>query len=479
MRIDNIHICGFRCFDHYEATLRPKANILIGRNGAGKSTLIHAIAQALSFIFSTDKSLGKDFISASNSTLNVRGFAPQDFHFYSDSREYSAEASIKVSGHFGDKPLTWELYKRNQPGSSLYPSRYKEAFTTLTSAVKGGEAWPLLAYYSDSYPHVYSRVTAAALNAINMDEMPRNFGYYQWDDETSCTAIWEARLCSRIAKLQPLYAPAAKTENAVFAKEKNAPADMLAKDPEYRRLLAERDRIEAVMKPLKEEIEYVQGKLSRFIAQLKGVQYEGFGIDYFTSVQTPDGYKLAITFGNGQTDLLQDLPAGYRRLYSIVIDMAYRSYILNKGAEPSGVAIIDEIDLHLHPAIEQAVLGCFTAIFPGVQFIVSTHSASVVSNTNTSEGLDNQVLAMSVGAEHPTALPNLIGVDYNAVLRDFMDAPARNDDLRKLEDLYLSYLSMDLKAEAKAVYSRIVDIVHGDAAVLNDINGKAAKYDVH
>ena len=56
-----------------------------------------------------------------------------------------------------------------------------------------------------------------------------------------------------------------------------------------------------------------------------------------------------------------------RGLYSFVLDLAYRAYILNGNKEPSGVVLIDEIDLHLHPSLEQEVVQCLRDIFPNVE----------------------------------------------------------------------------------------------------------------
>lgn len=61
MYIDTLKISGFRGFKHYEALFCPKTNVLIGRNGTGKTTLIHAVIKALSFVFSNDKSMGREF----------------------------------------------------------------------------------------------------------------------------------------------------------------------------------------------------------------------------------------------------------------------------------------------------------------------------------------------------------------------------------------------------------------------------------
>lgn len=91
----------------------------------------------------------------------------------------------------------------------------------------------------------------------------------------------------------------------------------------------------------------------------------------------------------------------------------------------------------------------------------------------------NQILVMNNGEEEAHALPNLIGVDYNAVLRDFMETPSKNENLKNLEDLYLSYLSMDLKEESQTIYNKILELVGTDAKVLDNIKKKAAEYGIH
>lgn len=487
MKIEKIIIDGFKCFKHYEVSLCPKANVLIGRNGAGKTTLVHAITKALSFVFSNDKSLGKDFLSSGNNTLNVRGYNTSDFHFDENKREYSHDVRIKAHGCFAGETLGWELYKRNSPGASLYPSLYKNAFVKFMTATKTKNCeWPLLAYYSDSYPHVYSKVTSQTLDTINQDIIPRNFGYYQWDYESACTSLWETRLCGRLAKMQPLFTPVSRLSAAINEKEEASNLEALQKDEEYSRLKKELERVNNAFAPLHDEVSYIEQKLSLFISHLPKIQNEGYGIDYFFASQSDEGYKLSINFKNGKSILLQDLPAGYRRLFSIVMDMAYRSYILNQGKEAKGIAIIDEIDLHLHPALEQVVLEAFLKTFPQMQYIVSTHSAAVISNLDTSteviSGKENrncQILVMSMNEDHPQVLPNLLGVDYNAVMRDFMETPSRNEDLRHLEDLYFTYLSMELKKESQTIYEKIVSLVGKDAKILEEIRAKAAEYGVY
>lgn len=50
----------------------------------------------------------------------------------------------------------------------------------------------------------------------------------------------------------------------------------------------------------------------------------------------------------------------------------------------SGIVIIDEIETHLHIALQKSILPCLIKIFPNVQFIVSTHSPYVLNSVDNS-----------------------------------------------------------------------------------------------
>jgi predicted ATP-dependent endonuclease of OLD family len=146
------------------------------------------------------------------------------------------------------------------------------------------------------------------------------------------------------------------------------------------------------------EIEYVQNKLVSFSKILPKLNEEQYDIDYLTNVATELGFELNLVFKNGKSKLLRNLPAGYRRLYSIILDIAYRAYILNGNTEPFGIVLIDEVDLHLHPSLEQEVVGCLNRVFPHLQFVMSSHSAAVISNLDTTTQVDgvpaNKILFM-------------------------------------------------------------------------------------
>ena len=52
---------------------------------------------------------------------------------------------------------------------------------------------------------------------------------------------------------------------------------------------------------------------------------------------------------------------------------------LDDPLSSEAVVLIDEVELHLHPAWQQRILGDLRRTFPNAQFIVSTHSPQVLT----------------------------------------------------------------------------------------------------
>lgn len=86
--------------------------------------------------------------------------------------------------------------------------------------------------------------------------------------------------------------------------------------------------------------------------------------------------------GRLPVELLSD---GIRNLVALVADLAHRAVRLNPHLaenacrQTPGIVLIDEVDMHLHPAWQQTVIGSLREAFASVQFVVTTHSPLVVS----------------------------------------------------------------------------------------------------
>ena len=133
------------------------------------------------------------------------------------------------------------------------------------------------------------------------------------------------------------------------------------------------------------------------------------------------------------------LSDGYKRLVNIVLDIAIRCSLLNKikfGEESfrftHGTVIIDEIDEHLHPALQSRVLKDLHRTFPKIQFIVSTHAPMVISSVENSD--ENVVYQLWYDVEEKTyrhSELNTYGLDSNLILEENMGVDSRDSAVQE------------------------------------------------
>lgn len=105
----------------------------------------------------------------------------------------------------------------------------------------------------------------------------------------------------------------------------------------------------------------------------------------------------------------------------MIAELAYRCIVLNgyKGKnaikETTGVVMIDELDLHLHPTWQKHIVADLKKAFPQIQFVVTTHSPFIVQSLTSQEiiNLDESELdgdpnrsSLEEVAEYEMGVPN-------------------------------------------------------------------------
>jgi predicted ATP-binding protein involved in virulence len=109
---------------------------------------------------------------------------------------------------------------------------------------------------------------------------------------------------------------------------------------------------------------------------------------------------------------------------AMVGDLARRLAILNPmlpdPLHGPGVVLIDELDLHLHPKLQHAILLGLQEVFPNCQFLLSTHSPHVMTHVPpkclflleaTEEGLLARRADTSYGKAAERVLEDLMGME--------------------------------------------------------------------
>jgi len=122
----------------------------------------------------------------------------------------------------------------------------------------------------------------------------------------------------------------------------------------------------------------------------------------------------------GQELIVNQLSDGEKCLLAVVGDLARRLAIANPNPsfdplQGSGVVLIDEIELHLHPKWQRGIIPDLEKTFPNCQFIVTTHSPQVISDVEwvylvmeTPEGIVVEKLR-SLGKDSNRILETLMG----------------------------------------------------------------------
>lgn len=137
---------------------------------------------------------------------------------------------------------------------------------------------------------------------------------------------------------------------------------------------------------------------------------------------------------NDMTLEMDQLSDGEKCTIALIGDLARRLALANPNMdnplEGSGVALIDEIELHMHPTWQRRIIPTLKETFPNVQFIITTHSPQVLGE------LDDSVNIYSISQEDNTfvadKLKGLTAWDSNLILEELMGTDSLNKNIKKL-----------------------------------------------
>ena len=450
MYLKKLHISNFRCFRDYTIEFAPGVTVLFGKNGSGKSTLIHAIHKALSFAFKNDKvEEGELTLSSGFPSLRPNQYRKKEDIVRDEKSGLSLPyICIHAEADFLETTLDWDMYALTST-FALQPSKYKTAYKLLMSRIKETGTFPVFAYFSDSFPHISTKASTLSKTQLSL----RNLGYLGWDDETAYSDLW----ITRLTKIWTIWNRAKMNvmqEESALAKCEKLKASGDINENEYREDVdLHRARLENALKDFNKynpEISSIRECLVNFSKKLPGIDVQ----NVFVSVYEEDG--LCLETKDGQNPTFEKLPAGYKRIFYMALDIAYRSYILNGTTDSEGIVVIDEIDLHLHPALEQVILQCFQETFPNIQFVVSTHSPLVLTGVET-EGKPNVILHMASGDTKPEVTHDIYGIDYNTGIEDVMGVESKNVELDYMVNLCAYMKKRNKIAQAENIMKRILD----------------------
>ena len=150
------------------------------------------------------------------------------------------------------------------------------------------------------------------------------------------------------------------------------------------------------------------------------------------------------------------LSDGMRSMISLAMDIAWRAVVLNPqlGANApelaTGIVMIDELDLALHPVWQRRIVGDLSRAFPNVQFIATTHSPQIIGSAKNAR-------VQKIDGDKVQTVAHPFGLDSNTLLTEVMGAKERDPQIVALFDEVNALMNDKRWDEARAALARVTD----------------------
>ena len=165
-------------------------------------------------------------------------------------------------------------------------------------------------------------------------------------------------------------------------------------------------------------------------------------------------YNFTITQNDRNEYSFTQLSDGYSAAIQIVADLMMRmdqNWLTNNKVasfDMEGIALIDEIETHLHMELQRSILPFLTEMFPRIQFIVATHSAFVVNSLENAVIYD---LQSKTFVDH-----GLTNVTYEGIVEGYFKADTLSETLRDKFERYKALVHKSVLTDDD--YNEIMDL---------------------
>ena len=395
MHIKNIHIKNYKGIKELTLKLEPGVTLVIGNNGVGKTSLLSALNVVLEGMFA----LSNGILRKSSSQIMTQN----DIHTTSvtagdvtESMKYHMPTLIGYEVEIDGKTYSQECRIEHEGNGTTFTT-YNLSDKMQELLNQSDSTLPLLNYQSIDRANLSSDIREAQLKG----QFERRQGYVNsFIGRSSMEDVQDWCLSMAFEEFQS------------------------------RRMIKEYETFRKIV--------------SRFIQKIEGMKTE-------PKIELSPKLRRLVYSDNKEGQLINNLSAGYQSVLCMIMELAYRTVLLNPNIDSSeevdGVVLIDEIDMHLHPKWQWKIIEALCATFPKIQFIVATHSPIVISSA------ENARILRMLSPDKVEQLPNVYGYNTGDVLELTQDSPDMPEEVKRWRKELEQALDDDNLTRAEAIVS--------------------------
>ena len=398
MKIDQLEIKNFKKFADFTIDLHPQFTLLVGDNGTGKTSILDAlaIASGVWLVNVPDSTLNKSRRNILTSEIRLEAIAQNNITQFIEH----TPVQIKAKGEINGQSLEW-LRQIKKSGSRTSNTEAKKALNLIKDIFKqiqdGAKIWlPIIAYYGAGRAWLPSnqRIPKAKTSLSSISR--------RWDAFYDC---FEERI--RIADI-----------HTWFQKEALAALKNQGK--------------------MRSSYEVVKLAILGCIPDSENLWFD------------PERAEIVIAIA-GNPQPFSNLSAGQKMMVALIADIAIKIVTQNAAFLPqestlnpqqlpeilektTGLVMIDEIDVHLHPKWQRRIVDDLKNTFPSLQFVCTTHSPVILSE------VEPKCIRFLEQEEDKTELftpSEALGLDVNRILDEIMGVSERNKETdNQIHDMF-------------------------------------------
>lgn len=136
---------------------------------------------------------------------------------------------------------------------------------------------------------------------------------------------------------------------------------------------------------------------------------------------------------------------GFAAVLDIVADLILKMQgegTLVRNYQKEGIVLIDEIETHLHLALQKVIMPLLTKVFPNIQFVITTHSPFVLSSMPD---------AVAYDLEHREVLENLTEYSYESLAEGYFGVRTQSSYAEMQLDNFRRLLAKEELSDAEKV----------------------------